>query len=412
MKIRTKTLLEFQNNNIDVKIYLLLFLASTFCGNTWLLSFGTYLLFLVVLFQLCMSRVKGFTSAAFVNRTQIALPIILFLFSSFVLYQGLFSAFNKSITFNYAIRFYMYSCLLIFVPNYNIALLEIKIMKIYSLIAGMSGLLMTFITGHKSGGLLGDYQALGMMMSVSCVLYGVDYFLEEEKKNIIGYILSLLCIFVSGKRTFAFLALAAVIIAYIFTNKNQKNRRLFKFLFVGLLVVTLSYVFIPEVKELVNRFTLLSESGDEYTFTSGRTGMWDVAIEIFNNNKITGIGFANFGVYTGYYYTNGNTWAGLFLTHNIYYGLLCETGIIGTVLMLLFIIIALISTLKFLRRIRKHKNEISHLVYYSLLLQIWFIIYGFTGNGIYDNNEFLMYIFSVSIIFSCKKEWLRIKTKN
>ncbi len=412
MKIKLKTISEFQNNNFDVKVYLLLLLASTFCGNTWLLSFGTYLLLVVVTFQFCLSSVKGFTKVAFLNRTDILLPILLLLFSTVVLCQGLFLAFNKNIAFNSAIRFYMYSFLLIFIPNYNIALLEIRIMKYYSLIAGFSGLFMTFIKGRKTGGLLGNYQALGMMMSVACVLFAVDYFLEKDKINIRGYILSLLGIFISGKRTFALLALASVFLAFRLTNKNAKKRKFFRIIIIGGIVVTIAYIFVPVVRELFNRFISLSESGDDYTLTSGRSDMWQVAVDIFKKNKISGIGFGNFAMYTAYYYADGNNWAGRYATHNIYYGLLCETGIIGIGLMVSFMLSAIISTIILLRKVKKFEHEVSHLMYYSIFLQLWFIVYGFTGNGIYDVNEFLLYIFAVSILMSCKRELRKMNVKS
>lgn len=404
MKINVRTIKEFLKQPSSVKLYLLLMLMGTFCGNTWLLSYGTVILLGLLICQFCLARVSGFSKIAFVNKRYYVLPCLLLLFAVYIFVQSLFISYSAEMTRTYAIRFFIYSFLLFYIVNDDILLLEIKMMKVYCCIAALSGILMTTISGSKSGGLLGDYQALGMMMSISCVLYAVDYYTENKNwKNLIGFLLSLTCIFVSGKRTFALLAIGSVLAMFLLASERGKSVKTLRVILVGIVVMAALYNFFPAVGELINRFSSLGASGDEFVLTSGRSTMWEVALDIFNKNKLTGIGFANFAVYTGAFYTTGNIWAGKYLTHNIYYGLLAETGIIGVALMTAFMCLSFLKTMACLRSMKKADNKILiRLLSYSLMLQGWFIIYGFTGNGIYDVNEFLLYIFAVSILISCR----------
>ena len=46
------------------------------------------------------------------------------------------------------------------------------------------------------------------------------------------------------------------------------------------------------------------------------------------------------------------------------------------------------------------EDKIKYLCRYSILMQLWFIIYGFTGNGIYDANESFFYFSSIAIMLT------------
>lgn len=410
MKIKLRTISDFNKKPIDIKVYLLLMVAATFCGNTWLFLYVTYLMIALVLLQFCMAKVKGFSRAAFVNKKEILIPVLLLAFSSFVIWQSLYISYDKSLTRNYALRYYLYSILLLFVPCISIIQLQVKLMKLYSVIAGTSGLVMTVISGRVTGGLFGDNNALGMMMSIAAVLFVVDYYSEKGIINIIGYVFSLICVFISGKRMFALLSLLALLVMLFISNNKEKKSKFIKMVIIGLTLLVVAYFVIPQVRNVFERFSQLSSSSDEYSFTSGRSGMWNIAMQIFNGNMIHGIGFANFAVYTGEYYSSiSNPWAGKYLTHNIYVGLLSETGIIGFLLIVSFFLVVLVKSIRLLVKAIRMKSDVCRMMCYSISLQLWAILYGFTGNSLYDPNEFLLYIFAVSMFISCKKRLGEIK---
>lgn len=339
-----------------------------------------------------------------VNQTNRLLVFLLGVFSFFLLIQS-FISFNATLTRTYAIRYCIYTILLLLITHVETYNILITMFKGYSWIAGISSLVMTVINGRKSGGFLGDYQAVGMMMSIACIIFVIDYF--ENNRNfsdILGYLLSLVCVFVSGKRTFSLLAILCLVGMYCITNNKHKNWKTLKIVIIistGLFVL---YYFFPPIRELVSRMVELSAGQDEFTRTSGRSEMWKVAMEMFFSHKIYGVGFATFGVYTGRYY-GFKAWSGLYLTHNIYYGLLAETGLIGFTLMVAFIFYAFIWSYSKFLKYRTQWDTISRRVaLYSIFIQLWFIIYGYSGNGIYDSNEFFFYVIAIAMMVAVVQE--------
>lgn len=264
---------------------------------------------------------------------------------------------------------------------------------------------MTILTGKKSGGLLGDYQAVGMMMSIACIIFVIDYF-ENRKNfvNMIGYLLSLTCVFVSGKRTFSLLAILCLVGMYMITSDRHKTLKAAKIAAVLAASLLILYNVFPPIRELVTRTVQLNAGGDEFTRTSGRSGMWKVAMNIFLSHKLFGTGFATFAVYTGSFYRS-ELWAGKYLTHNIYYGLLSETGLVGTLILVSFFFYALIwSCVEYLKYRKQLDSTSVRVSLYAIFVQIWFVIYGYSGNGIYDANEFFFYIMAIAMMIAVVQE--------
>lgn len=111
-----------------------------------------------------------------------------------------------------------------------------------------------------------------------------------------------------------------------------------------------------------------------------------------------GIGFGCYPQYSGDFYSN-YTNAGLWQPHNIYYGMLCNIGIIGSVIFISFMLISLIKTIKLLKDTYENENY-KNICMYSLMIQIWFLIYGYSGNGIFDINEMYFYVVAIAMSLS------------
>src|SRR5699024_230081 len=92
--------------------------------------------------------------------------------------------------------------------------------------------------------------------------------------------------------------------------------------------------------------------------------------------------------------------------HNIYIQLLTELGLIGFILFVIPLIYALIKTAKLLISANKHTISNSYWkigLQVSLFIQLFFILYGFTGNLLTDHMYILIYVFAVSITLSTIK---------
>jgi O-antigen ligase len=121
----------------------------------------------------------------------------------------------------------------------------------------------------------------------------------------------------------------------------------------------------------------------------GRDQLWTQAMTYFRANKWLGIGWTNF--------KNIFTLRGTHV-HNIYIQLLCETGIIGFSIFAFFFVWNIRTTLRRIKTAKKGTCEYSWLML-SLFMQIYFLLYGITGNPLYDVEETILYFFGAGISY-------------
>lgn len=390
-------------------IYIVLYIAVMFCGNTFLLDYSSGLMAVEMVFIAAMVILK--LNIGFINK-KYQMPFILLLsFVVFMLFQLDF-AYHSETTLIYIKRYIIYALLLIFVANSDMQYKTIRAVRLYSFVAAGSILIEAIFFGTKAGGLLGNFQAAGMMMSVAASVFFIDYFLTSNKSDIVGIMMSVLALLTSGKRMFFILVIVGFLITYYLTTKvtnKTVKKKFWAILILSSIAFGVAVYKIPQFQMVFERFADLSGASMEET-TSGRTILWERAIYVFEQNKLTGIGFANFGIYFGDMFRN--TGADAYLTHNIYYGLLAETGIIGFAIMLSFMLSSFFYSVYIFFKTAKINNfKIKYIMIYSLMIQIWFIIYGFTGNGIYDTNEFFFYVMAIAAVHSVRRTWDREKYK-
>ena len=130
--------------------------------------------------------------------------------------------------------------------------------------------------------------------------------------------------------------------------------------------IDIFYRYVRTVENLVNG----------YDFTSGRTGLYALAIEGFRSAPLFGIGFDQFYTLVNPLLTDieGNVMQD---AHNIYLQMLCETGIVGTVLTLAPMLWLLTTTFRALQfaRGREDRRGVEPLTV-SLLIQSYLLLLG------------------------------------
>lgn len=387
-------------------LFYLVYILIMFSGSTIIKPIVPHLVILYLVVCFCMAKTTQGKRAAVINRKwSLLFPFILVqLFVLFLVFQYRF-AYVPTIVMVYIRRYFVFAFMFLFIPRTFVFKKAIWYSKIYSIAAAVSILIMAAAQGKKTGGLVGDFQSGGMMMSIACIIFLIEYFENQKNKlNNLGFILCLAGLMVSGKRMFTLIVLISFYIIFRNTQAKKRYKRFLEGIVAGLIGIILVITVIPSTKEVLNRF--VSNSGRAISVTSGRNILWQKAMIAFMEHKTFGIGFGAFQTYFGDHYKIPGI--GAFLTHNIYIGLLAETGIVGTVIYVSFMLVCLISTLKLRKTIIKSDNKTMRYVYlYSLLLQSWFIIYGFTGNGIYDTNETFFYFSAIAMMLS-----LRLELKN
>ena len=134
-------------------------------------------------------------------------------------------------------------------------------------------------------------------------------------------------------------------------------------------------------------FGNLGES--DVDITTGRVDFWKVAIQQFKENPILGIGWKAFWHFE-FFGANYDV-------HNIYLQLLCEVGIVGSILFYLLFVMALYRAIKIV--IRKNIDEkYKKVALFSVFYQVFFLLYGITGNPLYDASFYIMYFISIALI--------------
>lgn len=376
-------------------LYITFFILIMFSGATFLSNYVMQFVVVLIFILFCCSKIKGFSKIAYKSKGSKLLKFNFLLIIVFLVSQLSYS-FVPSITMVFIERFIAFFFLLHYVPKPKLIYKTIKAIRFVAFPVAISIIGMTLISGTKSGGLVGTYQYSGMLMSICFGVLLIDYFFEKNNFNLVGLILILLALLTSGKRTFTLLACLAFFIIYMMTNDKEKRKKFLKLSLILGVGFIIAYSTIPAVRLVFERFS--SYSND--TTYNGRSFYWNAAFQIYNNNKIHGIGMGCFSSYFDiYFHRFGNVEA--YDAHNIYIQMISEIGIVGTGLFILSFIIALLKTLKLLRSKEiKNNKENMYILCYTIYLQLWFIIYGFTGNPLYGASQAFFYYSAVSMVLS------------
>ena len=235
-----------------------------------------------------------------------------------------------------------------------------------------------------------------------CVL--LSRVINDKNKNpliIIGVSLIIISILLTGKRmNFAISILLVVIALFLRKNAVVNLRKLFKSAFViALVFFILGALFIYNIDYFVDnpyfRRLALSiveaKSGGEIG-TTGRDELWSMAWSLFQGNKLFGIGPGQFPIYT-----HAET-----DVHNVYIQTLCELGVVGFVFFITAIVYCLVKTLKVLAK--SENTSLKNPVLLSLLLQIVYVIEGYSENVNTNLTGYMIYALAIAILLDCEKK--------
>lgn len=223
----------------------------------------------------------------------------------------------------------------------------------------------------------------GFYLSIlTCVLFMIII----EKKSVITnwkYIIAMLgtfmLTFLTGKRIFIFATIIVCFAVYLFNYRKNIIRTILLF---SVMMIVVVYLFNNTIigDRLIYRMNLADSS-------RGRIGIYTLMLDGIAQNPIFGHGLTSTTTYIKNY-LNG---------HNIYLQLLYETGIIGFAIMTAMFVLNLIRGIKVINAYKGMGKEI-YICFSCLAIELLFLMWGFTGNPLYDTYPFLIYMIAVSII--------------
>lgn len=231
------------------------------------------------------------------------------------------------------------------------------------------------VNGGVCTGLAGE-SAFAMLYSSITFYFGfIKYLNEKKKKYILAFVIGLITTLLTGKRIAVAINVVAGFVTYLMTMKSRQksaiNNTLIMMFFVIVIGSVLIYTDLGHI--LLEKNEILAESGD---ITNGRAELNNRMLQIFKDNMFFGIGPFCTTKYSGEY-----------LGHNIYLTTLSENGLIG------FLFLVVILLLNFIDSLRRFKSgDDSTYMYMSIFVQLFFIIYGFTGNPLYGTQFLTTYM--------------------
>ncbi len=184
------------------------------------------------------------------------------------------------------------------------------------------------------------------------------YLIAERKPGVhrIAAILGgALCVFglIASQSRGGLLALVAAVGVITLTARGRERLRLAGSLAIISGVVGIALILAPGGADIRQRLT----SGD----SSGRADLWRVAVNEFRAHPIGGVGIANYPVVSDRYLddriSDSTAFRGRRLTvHNIYLEFAAELGVVGLVAAMSFLLGAIVSLFRALRRVRGRRE--------------------------------------------------------
>lgn len=258
----------------------------------------------------------------------------------------------------------------------------------------------------QNAGIYMNYQYTGQMASFATAftipkLFSKEYKFKTEMAKLLIIFLAIL---ITGKRTLFVIPVLMVLVVMALSDDYAKYRKLFLLGIAAIVALGVLSIIMPSA---LNSITRLLETKNDSSMNS-RVYFWNYAMMLWSYNKAHGIGFGCFPehIATGgvdlskYHYIQA--WS----AHNIYYQMLAEIGTVGTVLFCTVFVFGIIYTMYWLKKTQKMQlHSYSRIAMISLYCQLWFVIYGFTGNPLYLPGQFFIEFFGLVLISSVRNEW-------
>ena len=257
--------------------------------------------------------------------------------------------------------------------------------------------LLNLYSEHKYAGITDHYSTNGMVLANAMIvawsymIVNRRYNMQKKNKFTVAFTLILVALFLTAKRAHLLFTTIACFSSYYICTKKEKNHesKFFFMIFGTIIAIIVAYIFIPQVHNVISRFFYMSED----TNIESRHIFWSLALKYFGEHWVFGVGWFGFrnniaplAKYTGH-------------CHNVYIQLLCETGVFGFLIFLIWfvgaLIIAILMAYKYFLRTKKRMIKIS--LMFCLAYQIYFLMYCYSGNPLYDVYQYPLY-FTTCII--------------
>ena len=243
------------------------------------------------------------------------------------------------------------------------------------------------ISNHFS--LNGIYIAI---VFLCCFAYTFCSYKKRKKFSPILGVITLIVFFslvLTMKRAHLLFSIIAILLGVFIFAQNISVKQLISFIAILLILCGIflwAYRTFPEIDMALSRFENLDEDGN----LNIRFAMWNYALRLFSRNPLIGIGWGGFSASSGYGMN----------AHNVYIQLLAETGFLGFNIYMFTLILLVINLIRGCRLNMKRccYDELYFSSFASLLILIFYILYSFSGNCLFDGT-FRFFIFTIATTY-------------
>lgn len=270
------------------------------------------------------------------------------------------------------------------------------------------GVLLNLYSENKFAGITDHYSTNGMVLAnamiiaASFAIISVRNKDKNRKKYIICCIIIIVALFLTAKRSHLLFGILAMYIGYYICFSKDKNHssKMIAAIFITSLILIFAYIAIPQVRIVLERFLDVSDD----TNIESRMTFWNAALNEFDSNTLFGIGWFGFrNNVAGSVNYSGHV-------HNVYIQLLCENGVVGAAIFFLWFVGCLVCTIlvarKYFLYIKDTKIQMQLL--FSLSYQIYFLMYCYTGNPMFDGYQYPVYFVAciIALYYATNKPYL------
>lgn len=241
------------------------------------------------------------------------------------------------------------------------------------------------------------------IMNIGIAIGYARYFADGrlDKKNTLCLLLCLTALLLTGKRMM--LVIAAVNFAGLLLI-SRTHGKVFKLAGIGmlaLLVLTIIFMFVPVLGNVLYRFL----DTDNLAAMGNRDSLWRYLAMMLSEYWLFGAGF---GAYNAFAFDHGlrvykAKWS--YHGHNSYYQGLCELGVAGSIPYLFFLGSSLFTVIRFVRR-DAFPTETKRLLYFGCYVVMMYMIYALTGNPAYTAQYIVQLFFSVGMVLCLGRKYL------
>lgn len=271
--------------------------------------------------------------------------------------------------------------------------------------------LLKLYSEHKFAGITDHYSTNGMVLANGLIvawaymIVGMQNREKKRRKYIIYFAIIIIALFLTAKRAHLLFGLLAIYIGYYICTSKEKNHgmKMFMLIIVSFFLLVVAYIAVPQVRNVLERF--LNTTDD--TNIDSRLIFWQAALNQFQSHKLFGIGWFGFrnNVASSVNYSGH--------CHNVYIQLLCENGIIGFSIFVLWFIGSLVNTIVLVRDCFSSISDrnIRIKLMFSLCYQIYFLMYCYTGNPLFDSFQYPVYFVAciISMFYSHNKSYMCLR---